>query len=218
MNEEIPIQLKHAIQALCKYLLRIYTKNGTPKYDATLTVSSIGIQLPLFFMKSYNDDLNADILTPKIMNYNLPTHVYQQSQNLTVVVEIAEEHHDYITPEHAEELGLALNTVNLVLQNANSLEQGDILPLSASMPLIQDKTPMSYNMANNSAIFRVLLEIVMHWAVEVDFETPTKVFTNMLIKSISTKPVPQTLPGNDNITIKFEQAQSPDIEIFNEQT
>lgn len=85
--KESPLVI-NAMKAVGKYLMRAFTHGHDPMYDAVLTISSVGVQIPLFFLRKVTDDYSTTILSNNPDGLKFKNHHYTQTQTLKIVSDI----------------------------------------------------------------------------------------------------------------------------------
>lgn len=226
-----------ALKAVGKYLMRAFSRGHEPMYDAVLTISSVGVQIPLFFLTSVSDSYSTTILSNNKNGLNVKNHHYTQEQSLTISADITSirtidepnpKYHpndpnntepktidkdiDTKTSEH--NILRAVGVLATVLNLAHNYDDLDGV-LSSAPSIGMHKTnfsnPFSYEPASDTAIFRIFIDVIMQQGLLVDFESPTKVYKNLMITNIVTAPKENVL-GVSSVTLTLEQTNIQDIE------
>lgn len=247
-----------ALKVVGKYLMRSFTRGHDPMYDAVLTISSVGVQVPLFFLKKVTDDYSTTILSNNNDGLKFKNHHYTQTQTLVLEADITsarsittsettygagEAKYTYVessmgenvakseitlaphttettTPIHHKtsehDLLKAVGVLATVLNLAHNFDDLDGVLSSAPSVAIHRtnfENPFAYDPASDSAIFRIFMDVIMQQGILVDFESPTKVYKNMMIKKLNMAPINGVL-GVNHVTLTLEQTNIQDFEVI----
>lgn len=224
-----------AMQAIGKYLMRAFTRGHDPMYDAVLTISSVGVQIPLFFLTSFSDAYATKNVSKEIQGLTVTNHHYTDSQTVSITADIMStrthktlkpgsktEYDTTIdhnkTPEHnlLREVGVLATVLNLK-HNFDDLDGITSSAPSISIHRTNFENPFAYEPTSDIAIFRIFMDVIMQWGLLVDFEAPTKVYKNLRITSMATKPK-KGIVGANEVTLSLTQTNIQDFKFIKPET